>query len=147
MGVRSDAGGGARVADLEDLLVSGAELDRQLVAGVLKPVLGIDPKAVRVRTAERWNDLTTRGKILAYLLARKAMKALELPLDAEAAAPLRIIGETGIPKGTVHPQLKGLYEGRPQLVDRDSESRYWIPDWAVSNACDVIQRDLARRRR
>lgn len=134
------------MADLEDLLVSGAELDRQLVIGVLKPVLGIDPKAMRVRPAERWNDLSARGKILAYLLARKAMKALELPIEAEAALPLEIIGETGIPKGTVYPHLKGLYEARPQLVDRDSESRYWVPDWAVSNACDVIERQLERKR-
>lgn len=134
------------MADLEELLVSGAELDRQLVAGVLKPVLGIDPKALRVRPAQRWNDLTARGKIVAYLLARRAMKALELQIDQEAVAPLQIVAETGIPKGTVHPQLKGLYEARPQLVDRDSESRYWVPDWAVNNACDVIQRELERRR-
>lgn len=133
------------MADLEDLLVSGAELDRQLVVGVLKPVVGIDPKARRVRPAARWKDLSARGKILAYLLARKAMKALELPIDAEAAPPLQIIGETGIPKGTVYPQLKGVYEARPQLVDRDSQSRYWIPDWAVEDACDVIRRELERR--
>ena len=129
---------------LEDLLVSGAELDRELVAGVLKPVLRIDKVSLRIRPAERWNGLTARARILAYLLARKAMIALGLDVQQEAVAPLQIVSETGTPKGTVAPTLKSLYESRPQLVERDTESRYFVPDWAVNNACDVIKAELAR---
>ena len=132
------------MADLEDLLVSGAELDRQLVAGVLKSVLGIDKDSLRVRPGERWNGLSARAKILAYFLARKAMMALGLPLSQEETAPLLVASETGIPRGTVYPTLKELYESRPQLVERDDESRYWVPDWAVKNACDLIAAELAR---
>jgi len=132
------------MTDLGDLLVSGAELDRQLVAGVLKPVLGIDKDSLRVRPGERWNDLSARAKILAFLLGRKAMIALGLSIPQEAVAPLQIIAETGIPKGTVAPKLKVLYESRPQLVDRDAQSRYWVPDWAVNNVCDIIKAELTK---
>ncbi len=130
------------MTDLEELLVSGQELDQRLVAGVLTQLLRIDKDTCAIRPQQAWARASNDARILAYLLARKAMIALGLPLEREAAAPSEVIAETGIPKGSVHPGLIRLHQNRPQLVDRDDSSRYLVPGWAVDNACAYIQSHL-----
>ena len=122
---------------LEDLLVSGDELDKELVATVLRPLLRIDKETLTVRPQKAWRSTSNQEKIVAFLLARKAMRALSL-LDEESAAPAEIIEQTGAPSGSVHPTLKAMYEARPQLVDKDDRSRYWVPAWALDAACELL---------
>ena len=123
----------------DDLLISSKEIDQELVAGVLKPLLRIDRDTRAIRPQAAWRQVSNDARILAYLLARKAMIALNLPLEREAATPSEVTAATGIPAGSVNPSLKGLYERRPQLVDKDEASRYLVPSWAVDNACDYIK--------
>lgn len=130
------------MAELKDLLVSGRELDEALVASVLKPVLRIDEETAGIRPQGGWRKASNEAKILSYLLARKAMTALGLEIGQEAASPREIIAATGLPRGSVHPTLKALYERRPQAVERDSASRYWVPNWAVDEACSIIGRSV-----
>lgn len=121
----------------EDLLVSADELDAELLSTALKPFVRIERETLRIRPQAAWRALTVKGKIVAFLLARKAMRALGL-VKSESCLPGEIIRETGLPAGSVHPSLKVLYESRPQIVDRDSESRYWIPNWGIDEAISVI---------
>ena len=126
------------MADLEDLLVKGDDLDRALVAGVLGPLLRIDSGNCAIRPQGGWRKVNNPARILAYLLARKAMVALGLPLEKEGATPSEVTAATGIPQGSVNPSLIRLYEDRPQLVDKDDSSRYSVPSWAIDVACNYI---------
>ena len=130
------------MAKLEDLLIDAQEMDQELVAGILSPMLRIDKQSCTIRPQSAWRNVSNEVRILSYLLARKAMRALHLPLEREEAPPAEIIAATGIPAGSVYPSLKGLYERRPQLVDKDASSRYSVPPWAVDVACQYIQSQL-----
>jgi hypothetical protein len=130
------------MAKLEDLLVSGQDIDQDLVAGILAPILRIDKDSCTIRPLGQWRSISNEARILSYLLARKAMIALALPLEREQAPPSEIISVTGIPSGSVYPTLKGLYERRPQLVDKNGQSRYFVPGWAVDVVCQYIRSQL-----
>ena len=130
------------MSTLEELLVSGDQLDQELVSTVLRPVLRIDRDNLAIRPEEGWTRLSAKAKVGAYLLARKAMVALGL-LQDEGSRPAEIIRATGLPRGTVHPTLKDMFESRPKLVDKAAESSYWVPGWAVRDVADVISREVS----
>jgi 3-oxoacyl-(acyl-carrier-protein) synthase len=131
--------------DFDDLFIKGQEVDRQLVGGILKPLLQIEQETCGIRPRQAWRRASNEVKLLAYLLARKAMVAHGLQLEREAAAPSEVIAATGIPSGSVHPTLKGLYESRPQLVDKDESRRYFVPSWAVDAVSDYVHSHLDSR--
>lgn len=115
---------------LEDLLVSGVELDKELLASVLSPLVRIDREAVQPRFTPKWRDLDASGKIGVYLLARKAMAALGLlPSEEEATPYTQICKETGIKEGTVAPTLARLRDER--LVDQTAAKKYFVPNFAI----------------
>ena len=122
---------------LDELLVSGDELDAELLTTALKPFVRVERETLRVRPQAAWRTLGAKGKVVAFLLTKKGMRSLGL-ISEEACLPAQIIDETGIPKGSVHPTLKTLYEDRPQIVERDSQSRYHVPNWAVHDAVALL---------
>ena len=121
----------------DDLLVSGEELDRELLTKGLKPFIRIERETLAIRPLSPWRSLTTKQKVVTFLLARKGMRAHGLVED-ESCLPAELIRGTGIPAGSVHPALKSLLEVRPQIVERDARSRYRIPNWAVGEAVQMI---------
>jgi hypothetical protein len=132
------------MAALDDIFVSGKELDAELLGTALKPLLRIDEDALQIRPLRAWRTLSAKGKIGAYLLARKAMVARGL-LEDDRASPTEVIQNVGLPEGTVHPTLKRMYESRPQLLQRDSESKYSVPGWAVHDVVDLISSESGGR--
>jgi hypothetical protein len=124
----------------EDLLVSGEELDRQLLVKALAPYVRIEKETLSIRPLTPWRSLTAKAKIVAYLLTRKGMRAHGMT-DDETCSPADVINATGIPSGSVHPALKSMFESRPQLVERDSRSRYWVPNWAVQDAVTMLTKE------
>ena len=120
------------MATLEDLIVSGAELDRELVAQILVPFVRLDKDDASIRPIGEWLRLDAEGKILIYLLARKAMKALgfELPTDQEAAGPSEISEATGVKMGTVGPKVRDLLNRRV-LAQPAGTKQYLVPNHAV----------------
>jgi hypothetical protein len=123
---------------LEDLLVDGRELDRELVGTLLRPFLRIDRRSCAVLPRPAWERTPNEGRVLLYLVARKAMRALELPLGREAASPAEIERATGIPGGSVRPALRRLLKAR--LVERDMDAGYVVPNYAMLG----VQRYLGR---
>lgn len=123
--------------ELEDLLVSGKELDRKLVAEILSPYLKIDKETCNIRPLSIWNDVKTYIKILLFLIARKAMKALGLDLLEEAVSPVEIIRSTGLKAGTVHPGLKLLLE-HYRVVEQNADGKYYIPNHAIEKVKVMI---------
>src|SRR5689334_8745126 len=97
---------------LEELVVDAREIDRDLVASFLWPYLRIDGPTCGILPQAGWTEVPNEARVLLYLVARKAMIALGLPLPGEAASPMEIERATGIPGGSVRPALKRLLKGR-----------------------------------
>ena len=117
---------------LEDLVVDAREIDRELVADFLKPYLRIDRSTCAIMPQPAWSEVPNEARVLLYLVARKAMRALDLPIPAEAATPQEIERATGIPGGSVRPALKRLLKAR--LVQRDLGVGYIVPNYAMLRA-------------
>lgn len=129
---------------MEDLMVSGDELDAELLVTALSPILRIERETKRIRPLAPWRRLSAKGKIVATLLARKGLRARGL-IDEEMTAPAEIIEQTGVPQGSVYPALKELFESRPQIVDKDARSRYYVPNWALGDAVQLLEEGGSRR--
>lgn len=117
---------------LEDLVVDVREVDRELVATLLAPYLRIDRASCAIVPQPGWLAVPNEARVLLYLVARKAMRALDLDLPQEAASPLEIERATGIPGGSVRPALKRLLKAR--LVERDLGVGYIVPNYAMLRA-------------
>jgi len=117
------------MAELEDLIVSGEELDRKLVAEILAPYVQLDKDRCAIRPADGWMRLSEGQKILVYVLARKAMVALDFGLPVEGASASETVQDTGVKKGTAHPALRKLLGDR--LLEQSEHSRYFVPNYAI----------------
>ena len=122
---------------LEELLVDARQIDRELVATFLKPYLRIDRRTCVILPQPAWGEVPNEARVLLYLVARKAMRALEMPLDDEAATPLEIERATGIPGGSVRPALKRLLKAR--LVERELGRGYIVPNYATLRARGYVR--------
>ena len=122
--------------ELESLLVSGKELDKKLVTEILSPYLRIDKDTCDIRPLSTWSDVKAYVKILLYLVARKAMVALDLNLPEESASAAEIMKNTGLKKGTVNPSLRRFFEDR--IVEQTKEKRYYIPNHALEKVKAII---------
>jgi DNA-binding transcriptional ArsR family regulator len=123
--------------ELESLLVSGKELDKKLVAEILEPHLRIDKETCDIRPLSSWDSLKANIKIVLYLIARKAMVALDLPLPEERASATEIMQKTGLKKGTVNPALRKLFEDR--IIAQSEDRKYFVPNYALGKAKAMIE--------
>ena len=114
---------------LEELVIDAREIDRELVATFLKPYLRIDGPTRGIVPLPAWAVVPNEARVLLYLVARKAMMALNLGLPNEGATPAEIERATGIPGGSVRPALRRLLKGR--LVERDLAGGYLVPNYAM----------------
>lgn len=116
--------------ELEDLIVSGGELDRKLVAEILAPYTQLDKDECNIRPTNKWGQLSNDQKILIYLLARKAMVALDdFALNIEGALASEVVSATGVKSGSAHPTLRKLLGNR--LIDQARDKRYFVPNYAI----------------
>lgn len=114
---------------LDKLLVDSRELDAQLLADVLEPYVRIDKSSREIRGTHSWTKLTLQQRALAYLLARKAMVALDLlPPEEEGARPIHMETSIGAQGNVLRKALSLLYKQR--LVDKRGRS-YYIPNHSV----------------
>ncbi|MDI6893789.1 MAG: hypothetical protein QME70_04110 [Bacillota bacterium] len=121
---------------LQDLLVDPEALDRELLATILKAFVLVEKGTGTIRFTPAWNRLPAPGKVLAYLLARKAVRALGLT-EKEAVLPKQIERHTGIKGGTLRPVLKRLHDER--LLDKDADG-YKVPNQAIELAKAMLER-------
>lgn len=121
---------------LEQLLVSGKELNKDLVAEILAPHLRIDADTCEVLPTATWPSQSAETKALLYLIARKAMVALELPLRTEGATPQEIELATGVVGGTLRPVLKRLLD--KHSLTRSRDGRYSVPNHALESIKSTV---------
>jgi hypothetical protein len=122
--------------ELEELVVSGKDLDRKLVAEILAPYVRLDRDGCSIRPLEGWNNLKVPGRILLYLLSRKAMMALEFGLPIEGATAGDVGNDTGLKRGTVNPTLRRLLSDR--LIAQTKDGRYYVPNHAIERVKAIL---------
>ena len=122
--------------NLEELVVSGAEMNRNLVAEVLSPFARLDKDNATMLPHDGWPQLKVDQKVLVYLVSRKAMSALEFPLDEEAAGAKTVAQDAGLPSGTANPSLRRLLGNR--VVAQTSEKKYYVPNHAMPRVRTMI---------
>lgn len=114
---------------LDELFVSGKEVDQEVVANILSPFLKVDRDSCAIVPNEQWLELNNELKIVLFLVARKAMKFRGLAIDNEGALPSEIEKETGVKGGSVRPKLKELFEQR--IINRTDDARYFVPNYSL----------------
>ena len=124
---------------LEDLVVSGKELDRKSLAGTLAPYVKLDKDICNIRPLGGWDELKAYLKILTYLLARKAMMALDFDIEEEGATTSEVARDTGLKEGTVRPALRNLLSGR--LVAQSKNRRYFVPNHAIEKIKTILSEE------
>jgi DNA-binding transcriptional ArsR family regulator len=124
---------------LSELLLDAKEVNRELLARTLKNLIGIDTNSGNIVLKSKYGKLSTRHKVLVYLLGKKVSYLLE-KADAEEVEPKDITQATGMPPGTVHPKLSELKEDR--LISQNDDGKYYIPDHQINNSIDEIGETL-----
>ncbi len=122
---------------LEDLVIDAREIDRELVGTLLRPYLRIDRASGEVIPLPAWDAVPNEARVLLYLLARRAVRALGLPLDRDGASPAEIERATGIPGGSVRPALKRLLQAR--AVAKLDGIGYIVPNYAMSRVREYLR--------
>lgn len=130
-------GGRAMVTALDELVIDARDLDREMVATLLRPYLRIDRASGEVIPLEPWDHAPNEVRVLLYLLARRAMYALGVTSEGCAASPVAIERSTGIPGGSVRPALKRLLKAR--VVAKQDGTSYIVPNYAMSRVRDYIR--------
>jgi hypothetical protein len=125
---------------LRELVVDSVEVDRQRIADALRGVVGID-KSGQVLPQQGFEGMTADGKVLAFLLARKAAVLLDLAED-EPIGPKDLAKQAGMPEGTVAPTVRGLLGRR--LVSQDVDSAYYLSPHQVGTAVTAVSRQMDR---
>jgi hypothetical protein len=126
---------------LTDLLVDKQELDRKTLAEILAQYSKLDKSTGQVILTPAFAKLANAGKILVFLLARKAAKNLSLPMEHEEATPMEISSQTGMNYDSVKPTVSLLYKKR---VLAKSGKSYYVPDHAILSAREFIEKTSDR---
>jgi len=83
--------------------------------------------------------LNLQGKILTYLLGKKALRLRGvITEDGERVSPSEIERDTGLKGGSIRPTLTKLVDGRLIRLDKDT-NKYYLPDYAVAKVSQVLK--------
>jgi hypothetical protein len=121
---------------LERLLADEGDLNEALLSDVLSRYVKIGKESGLPIFTTEFTALTNAGKILVYLLARKAAIALGVWKGNESATPKEISDGTGVAYDSVKPTISGL--ARSRLVAREG-GRYSVPNHLLLQARELVR--------
>lgn len=118
---------------LNKLLVKEEDLDKELLANTLKPILSIAEKTGRIKWEQE--NLEIRKKIIAALLARKA--ALTLGVVEKESIDYKEVAKIVLAKQvSVASQLTTLVK---ECIVLKNGKEYFIPLEAVTKAAQLLK--------
>jgi len=121
---------------LKELLVDEQEVLEDLILDSLRGIVSLDSKTGEIYPTERYGKLRAEARICVYLMAKKA--AHLLGLNAADAVSAKFIRErTGMPMGTVNPNLRTLV-GKG-VVAQNEGKEYYMPAHGLSLAREIIR--------
>ena len=122
-----------------DIFVTGDSLDRPLLASLVSPYIRIymDGDQYEITFTSAGQNLTVRHKLLIYLLTKKVLWDGG-KIEMEGVPPSEIEEETGIPGGSIRPNLGKLVDAR--LVQNNQEKGgYYVPNYALEKIKEELQ--------
>lgn len=120
---------------LKKLLVKAEDLNKELLANTLQPLLQIEEKIGRIQWTETGNKLEIKKKIVAALLARKAFQILGLT-EKETIDYKELAKIVSAKQVSVASQLTML--GKECIVLKNGKE-YFIPLEAVTKAIQLLK--------
>jgi len=122
--------------DLEKLLSDETELSKGLLSSAPLPYVRIGRESWSPIFTPEFSGLTNSGKIVVYILSRKALRAMGISCVAESATPREISQATGIPYDSVKPTVSEL--ARKRVLVR-TEGRYSFPNHQLLQARELVK--------
>lgn len=128
---------------LHDLFVDGAEIDRELLANLLKDYIGIDSKTFAPIFKERFHNLDAKAKLLIYLLYRKALLVTEkITPENEPEKPKEISKITGVNYNSTRSYLSQLKA--KGLIGIEEGGSYFIPGYSLSKIDEELRKERGK---
>ena len=124
------------VERLKELLVSQDEILENTILESLRGLVSLDNKNGEIYPTDRYTKLRADAKICVYLIARKAAHLLGLN-EADAVSAKTIRERTGMPMGTVNPNLRALAERG--IIGQNDAKEYYIPPHGLALAREIIR--------
>lgn len=121
---------------LEGLLADETEINETLLGELLSQYVKIGKGSGLPIFTSEYARLTNAGKIVVYLLSRKAASALGLLKEAEPVSPREISEASGVAYDSAKPTLSSL--ARARVVSR-VDGRYSCPNHILSRASELIR--------
>jgi len=115
--------------------------NRERLAKMITPFAVIDPENGTFFTKTPWGKLTSKQKVLVFLLARLALSTRN-PEFSKAVNPKDVEDATELPGGTVRPKLGELVKDRIAYCEK--ESGYYIrsTSMSINNAWAIMENIL-----
>lgn len=111
---------------------------RDRVAKMIKPFAMIDPENGTFYTKAAWNELTSKRKVLVFLLARLALSTRN-PGFSKVVTAKEVEDSTELPGGTVRPKLVELVKDRIAFRDKDSGYNIRSTSMSINNAWALME--------
>ena len=118
-------------ADPLDILFGNVEIDRAALAKALAPNVRIDRASGRIQPAPAFRQLTNRQKVLAILLAARAIDLAGVS-EPKHLPYSELADLSGMPSGSVGPTIKLLRDGA--AISTDPDGAYYLSDHDVAGA-------------
>jgi Mn-dependent DtxR family transcriptional regulator len=125
---------------LQDLFVDGAEIDRKLLASLLRDYIGIDSKTFKPVFKGGFHDLDAKTKLLNYLLYKKALSVTgKISREEESEKPKEISKVTGVNYNSTRSYLSQLRTAG--LVDMEEGGSYFIPGYSLPKIASLRKKE------
>lgn len=107
---------------LDDIFVDSEEMDRELLADILRPYVTIGDAGNQLYTTDAYDDLTSKEKILVALTAQRAMLERDVA-DSAVLGPSELSDISRVKVGTVKPAVRDLAD---EGLIQDDEDGYSV---------------------
>jgi len=122
---------------LEDLLVDEEKLNEELLTETVGKYAQIGKDSGDLVPNERYNELSSKRKIVVALLAQKARHELDMT-EEEWVSPSEISAMSGVKKGTVYPAVRDLDD---EGILRSDDGEYMLPSVNLEKAKEFLAED------
>lgn len=120
--------------ELDDLLVDEEQLNEELLVKTVGTYAQIGKESGELVPNERYDDLSSKEKIVVVLLAQKARFELDLD-DQKTLPPSEISALSGVKKGTVYPAVRDLDDDG---LIRGEDGEYRLPSVNLEKAKEFL---------
>jgi len=127
---------------LEKLVVSGIELDRELLATVLADLVRIDKDSGEIRLTQEGAKLPKKLQILTYLIGRKAAKALGL-VSEEPISSKELTSKLAMSGGSLRGQLSIFSKER---LIASEKGKHWVPNYAIESVKGLLGQPIRKEK-